>query len=136
MLLSVNDVRERVLDIMKVRRGKKTDTALNLEFHKHIGLAPIDVADLWYDLCYYDSNLLSAKDKSEKGFVRFLAAIYWLWARPKNASILASRFGTCVDYCQGKCLWFWIDAAQQDPAEGGGPDHLVEVLHPSAEQDT
>ena len=52
--------------------------------------------------------MLSKKEKSRKGFKRFLAAHYWCWARPKNASIFASRFGFCIDYVQGENLWKWI----------------------------
>ena len=50
MLLSPNDVQEIGLDIMNVRRGKKKEKALLLEFHKHFGSSPLDIADCWYDL--------------------------------------------------------------------------------------
>ena len=48
------------------------------------------------------------KEKSDKGFKRFLSANYWLWARPKNAAMFASQFDMCVDYAQGKPLWTWV----------------------------
>ena len=109
MLLSPNDVQGIGLDIMGVRRGRKNEKRLLLEFHKHCGSSPLDIADMWHDLCNYDDKLLSKKEKSEKGFKRFLAAQYWLWAKPKNAELFASRFGCCVDYVQGKELWIWIE---------------------------
>lgn len=94
---------------MNVRVGRKSEKTLVEEFHKHFGSSPLDLADMWYDLCNLDKKLLSKKEKSEKGFKRFLAAHYWLWCRPKNASMFASRFGMCLDYVQGKELWKWIE---------------------------
>ena len=109
MLLSPNDVRERGLEIMSVRCQRKDEKRLQLEFHKHFGSSPLDIADMWHDLCCYDENVLSKKEKSEKGFKQFLAAHYWLWARPKNVEMFASRFGCCKDHVQGKHLWKWIE---------------------------
>jgi len=109
MLLSPNDVQDIGLDIMGIRRGKKTEKRLVLEFHKHCGSSPMGLAEQWHDLCNCDKKVLSAKEKSEKGFERFLAAHCWLWCRPKNADMFASRFGMCVDYVRGKPLWTWIE---------------------------
>jgi hypothetical protein len=109
MLLSVNDVLHRGLEIMNVPRGKKTEKRLVLEFRKHYGSSPLDIAECWHDLCNYDETVLSPKEKSDKGFKQFLAAQHWLWARPKNAAMFASRFGMSVDYVQGKRLWLWIE---------------------------
>jgi len=108
-VLSPLDVQERGLAIMNVRRGRKSQECLVEEFHKHYGSSPLDIAEAWYDLCYYDDSWLEKKERSEKGFKRFLAAHYWLWCRPKNAEMFASRFGLCKDYCQGKHLWKWIE---------------------------
>lgn len=94
---------------MNVCPGRKGPATLAHEFMKHFGSSAADISEMWFDLCYYDETVLSGKEKSEKGFVRFLAAQYWLWARPKNASMFASRFGLCKDYVQGKELWKWID---------------------------
>lgn len=109
MLLSANDVQQIGLDIMKVRRGRKDDERMNIEFHKHFGSSPLDIAEIWYDLCNHDENLLSKKEKSNKGFKRYLIAMYWLWAKPKNAALLASRFDCCLDYVQGREIWLWIE---------------------------
>jgi hypothetical protein len=78
-------------------------------FHKHYGSSPLDIAECWYDLCFYNNTVLTPKEKSERGFKHFLAAQYWLWARPKNAEIFASQFGMSIDYVQGKRLWLWIE---------------------------
>jgi hypothetical protein len=107
MLLSPSEVREIGLRIMGVRLGRKNHKRLQLEFHKHYGSSPLDIADMWFDLCNQKDEL-STKEKSEKGFKRFLSAHYWLWCGPKNASLVASRFGMCLDYCQGKQIWKWI----------------------------
>lgn len=109
MWLSPSDVRELGLQIMKIRVGRKSQQRLVLEFHKHCGSSPLDLADMWHDLCNnHQKNELSEKEKSEKGFTRFLAAHFYLWARPKNAAMFASRFGFCEDYCRGRHLWKWI----------------------------
>lgn len=36
-------------------------------------------------------------------------AHFWMWTKPKNASILSSRFKICEDYCCGKDFWLWIE---------------------------
>jgi hypothetical protein len=109
MFLSPNDVLEKGLQIMSVRQGQKKEKRLQEEFHKHYGSSPLDIAECWYDLCFYDKSVVPPKEKSHKGFKQFLAAQHWLWARPKNAEMFASRFGMSVDYVKGKRLWIWIE---------------------------
>ena len=94
---------------MNIRTGRKSEKTLAQEFHNHFGSSTLDIAECWFDLCYHDESLLLTKEKSEKGFKRYLAAVYWLWARPKNASDFASRFGLCLDYVRGVGLWKWIE---------------------------
>ncbi len=108
MLLSPSDVQEIGLKIMGVRNGRKNVKTLLRSFHMHFGSSPLDIADMWYDLCYWDETVLSENEKSEKGFKRLLSAHYWLWCRPKNTELFASRFGMCEDYCRGSELWKWI----------------------------
>lgn len=93
---------------MKVSRGRKSERVWLEEFHKHFGSSPLDIAEMWYDLCSYNDTM-QKKEKTHKGFKRFLAAHYWLWCKPKNASLFASRFGCCKDYVQGEQLWKWIE---------------------------
>lgn len=97
---------------MTVPIGRKSEATKALEFHKHFGSSPLDIAEIWYDMCHSESDdpkiLLSEKEKSDKGFNRFLAAVYWLWTYPKNASLLASRFAISVDYACGKEFWKWV----------------------------
>jgi hypothetical protein len=92
--------------------GRRSHKQLLLEFHKHYGSSPLDVADMWYDLCYKE-NVLSKKKKSEKGFKRFLAAHYYLWARPKNTAMFASWFNMC------KRLLLWAASVEVDWKDGG-----------------
>jgi DDE superfamily endonuclease len=113
MLLTATDVQKKGLELLGVRQGRKSKEAWLLEFHKHYGSSPTDVADCWFDLCYWKGcsgeSLLNEKEKSEKGFKRMMAAQYWLWCRPKNAHVFASRFGVCLDYARGAHLWKWIE---------------------------
>ena len=92
---------------MNVRLGRKSEEEKALEFHKHYGSSPLDVAEIWFDLCSHGN--LTMKEKNMRGFKRLLLALFWLWAYPKNASLVASRFGVCKDYAGGKHLWKWID---------------------------
>jgi hypothetical protein len=94
---------------MNVCCGKKSQERLSKDFQKHYGSSPLDIAECWYDLCFYGESVLSPKEKSDKGFKKFLAAQHWLWARPKNAEMFASRFGLSVFSVQGKPLWIWIE---------------------------
>ena len=94
---------------MGIPCGQKKANILQEQFHKHFGSSPLDIVECWYDLCVYDQSALSPKEKSDKGFKQFLAAQYWLWAKPKNAEMFASRFGMSVSYVRGKKLWLWIE---------------------------
>jgi hypothetical protein len=51
---------------------------------------------------------LTRKEKSEKGLKRCFVAHFFLWACPKNAKMLASRFTICHHHCTGKELWTWV----------------------------
>ena len=55
-----------------------------------------------------DEARLTRKENSSKGLCSFLMAHHWLWAAPKNATLMATRFGTCEDYCQGEHRWKWV----------------------------
>ena len=74
MRFTPNDAQQIGLEIMQIRRGRKSEKTMVEEFHKHYGNSPVDVAQMWRDLCELN-NTLSEKEKSEKGFKRFLAAI-------------------------------------------------------------
>ena len=51
---------------------------------------------------------LTRKENSSKGLRSFLMAHHWLWAAPKNVSLMATRFRVCEDYCQGEYRWKWV----------------------------
>ena len=93
------------LEIMGIKARKEKTKVF--EFHKHFGSSPLDIAQMWSNLCELEGKL-KPKEKSMRGFNRFLMAIFWLWTYPKNSSLMASRFKVCKDYCQGKHLWTWI----------------------------
>jgi hypothetical protein len=79
------------------------------EFKRHYGSSPTIVAIMWADIQETDAEM-GEKDKSEKGFKKSLTAIHFIWACPKNASILASTFGMSVRQAQGENLWKWVKA--------------------------
>jgi DDE superfamily endonuclease len=113
VLLSPTDVRNKGLKCLNSSSAaarQTTSAAANTEFHKHFGSSPLDLADMWYDLNTTDipGAQLEEKDKSENGFKMFMAAHHFLWTYPKNAELLASRFGICERYSRGDPLWMWI----------------------------
>ena len=123
MKLQANTVQDLGLRYVGARSNRKNQKHLRKHFRKHYGSAPKDIADQWNDLCdiqvdddgsalyiscdWDEHGRLPTKDKSEKGFKRFMVSHFWLWAKPKNAEMMASRFRMCADYMQGKPLWKW-----------------------------
>ena len=107
MLLSPSDALEFGIQILNVKA--KTKEQKEIEFRKHYGSSSLDIAEMWYDLLQLKKEAkLKEKERGERGFKRFLIAMYWLWTYPKNTSMTASRFGICKEYCKGESLWKWI----------------------------
>jgi hypothetical protein len=70
-----------------MRSTRWSDARIALEFHRHDGSSPLDLADQWHDLKAGDHPLpkelqLNKKEKSEKGLKRtdFFVAHFFLWA--------------------------------------------------------
>jgi hypothetical protein len=105
MLLSPDQVLKYGLTFLAMRFTRWHDARMALEFHRHYGSPPLDLADhLPKEL-----QFLNEKEKSEKGLKRYFVAHFFLWAYPKNVSMLSSRFkGVCDKYFQGEPLWVWI----------------------------
>jgi hypothetical protein len=84
------------------------------KFEKHFGSTPMVLATIWYDLTRtrIPGAVLTEKDNSEKGFVMFLTANYFLWTNPKNSDNLASRVDICECNARGEYLWKWIRKIQ------------------------
>lgn len=79
-------------------------------FKKHYGSSPYKIAEMWCDMHFtrIENVRLTDKEGSEKGFKMHMMAHHFLWAYPKNAALLASRFDVCEKYASGKHLWHWI----------------------------
>jgi hypothetical protein len=110
VLLSPNDVLKKGLTFLDVQFERKSDKHNRLVFHKHYGSAPLDLAEMWYDLTVTDipQAQMDDKEKSEKGFRMFMITHFWLWTYPKNSNLTASRFKSCKRYLRGEPLWKWI----------------------------
>jgi hypothetical protein len=91
----------------QARRSSKSNWD---DFRCHYGASPMVLAEMWEDLCTttIDEAKLEDKQKGEKGLSCFLMAHHFLWTYPKNASILASRFGICTKKASGRFLWSWV----------------------------
>lgn len=89
---------------------RKPEAKNNRLFHKHYGSSPLVVASMWNDMIAGDipEARISKKEQCEKGLVMFLVACHFLWAYPKNAELISSRFGICENYSRGEHLWRWI----------------------------
>ena len=77
-----------------------------LEFHKHYGSSSSVISSMWVDLSIHSN--LKKSEEGEKGFKQFMVAMHFVWAKPKNASILASTMGVSVDSACGETVWKWI----------------------------
>ena len=75
-------------------------------FRAHYGSSPLDVAEIWYDICHHAT--LKPQDKTMRGFKKYLHAHYWLWTRPKNRFISMSHFKLSEKEVSGQVLWYWI----------------------------
>jgi hypothetical protein len=109
MLLAPSEVLDLGLGYVRLtERAKRWDSARQEEeFHKHYGSSTTVIAFLWADLLAYSA--LQKREKGEKGFKQCMVAIHFLWAKPKNASILASGMDVSVDNACGSPIWKWIE---------------------------
>lgn len=90
---------------------ENTKTDHETVFHAHYGSSSIVFATMWQDLqtvTVDDEVILTEKENSLWGFKRFLVAHFFLWAYPKNARLISSRFKICEKYSRGVVLWEWI----------------------------
>jgi hypothetical protein len=76
------------------------------EFHKHFGSSSSVIATIWSELLLFSD--LEEKEKAKKGFKQYMVAMHFLWAGPKNASILASAMDISTDDASGHPLWIWV----------------------------
>lgn len=90
--------------------NKWSDSFKDEVFQWHYGSAPMDVAEIWFDLQAGEipGASLNKHENSIVGFKRFMMAHFYLWVYPKNAGLIATRFGMCKTYCQGEHLHKWI----------------------------
>jgi hypothetical protein len=97
------------------------------EFKAHYGSSPLVVANLWSDLCNttIEGSLLKEEEKLEKGFKKFMMAMYFLWAYPKNMRLMTSRFHVAIRSLQGAELWYWPKKIQAlKVSKIGGPQKV------------
>ena len=112
MNLSPSDVMQKGLDYIGIGReqqGKMSVEVKVKDFKAHYGSSPLVIADIWHDLCHTSIKEahLEEKEKSEKGFKRFMLAHFHLWSYPKNIRLMTTRFKICKRYLEGKELWYW-----------------------------
>ena len=106
-------------------------------FHEHYGSDPLDIASLWFDLQHHDDEkgkpLLDEKEDSENGFYHFMKAMFFLWAYPKNAGLLRTRFRCCEKYSRGVDVWDWVKkiaALKKQKIVWEKNNSLVPIGHP------
>jgi hypothetical protein len=96
MLLSPEQALKYGLTFLGMRSTRWSESRKVLEFHRHYESSPLVLADQYHDLQVGDhlpkALQLNKKEKSEKGLKSFFVAHFFLWAYPKNASMLSSRF--------------------------------------------
>jgi hypothetical protein len=135
-VLSTTDVTQRGLTYMGMsleKQGRQSFKANFRSFKSHYGASPVVLAEMWHDLCSttIDDAKLMDKEKGEKGFSSFLMAHHFLWTYPKNAGVLASRFGVCEKKASGRALWYWVGkvAALRAAKIGKSQCHWLACYH-------
>jgi hypothetical protein len=110
MFISPLDILGMGLRCLRIQSDGRSRAASEEDFHAHFGSSPLDLADMWYDLTTttIPESQLTKKEKTERGLRMFLMAHHFLWTYPKNARILASRWGICERLARGAPLWDWI----------------------------
>jgi hypothetical protein len=111
MWLSPSDVLHRGLYCCTGSQfDRSSEAARTTQFRALYGSTPLDLAELWYDMIV--TNIPGAKlteeENTEKGFVMFLVAHYFLWVYPKNSRILAAQFGISEKSSRGAPMWKWV----------------------------
>ena len=115
MFLSPQQVLTFALDYANTKHARWSETTKILEFHRHYGSSPLDIADIWYDLVHDggrylpDELQLKVKEKNEKGFRQYMAGHTFLWTYPKNSSLLSTATGLCERKCRGEHIWIWVE---------------------------
>lgn len=113
MSLEADEIMRKGLERMGIdastqaRRSHHTNWEL---YKKHYGVAPVVAANVWNDLCTTDIEdaKLGAREKGQKGLNYFSMALHFLWVKPKNRHVLATRFGVCDKLASGENLWKWV----------------------------
>lgn len=112
MFIAPTEVLIDGLDLVGVRYRRWSAKTRALEFHRHYGSSPLDIADIWYDLVqgdYLPDELkLASNEKNKRGFKKYMMCQFWLWIYPKNSSLLATSYKTCERYCRGEHIWKWV----------------------------
>lgn len=114
VVLSPDDVMARALTYMGIsvkKQATRSSDANLSDFKSHYGASPVVLAEMWHDLCTTNIGdaMLTNKEKGQKGFANFLMVHHFLWTYPRNASILASRFGVSTKKASGLSLWRWVE---------------------------
>jgi hypothetical protein len=109
MYLTVEDVRRISLGYFGISRERLSLENADKQVKKHLGSFALDLAEIWHDICHSEEDHpIPSKEKTMKGFKRFIMAHYWLWTYPKNSYTFASRFKVGEGYCRGEPLHRWI----------------------------
>ena len=140
-ILSAAQVMELGLVFIGFNQEKQGRTAHHLlvqEFKAHYSCLPVDLANMWYDLqtTGIEEAKLHRNETNHKGFKFFMAANFFLWTHPKNASLLSSRFGISKRQIQSASFWKWItkigaligNKVVCDKAKLGDDDYAIYIV--------
>jgi hypothetical protein len=80
-----------LLKLLNIKNAERFSTNhADAEVKAHYRSYPLEMAEIWYDLCHFDqlpaALRFKRRLKSMKGFIQYAMAMYWLWAYPKNAT--------------------------------------------------
>jgi hypothetical protein len=93
MFLLPQQVLTFALDYANAKHGRWSEKTKILEFQRHYGSSPLDIANIWYDLVHDGGKYLPDELQLKA---------------PKNSSLLSTATGLCERKCRGEHIWIWV----------------------------
>lgn len=134
MLLTPEAVAVLALRMIKANTGCKSKDQVAQDFKDHFGSSPLDIAEIWYDMCHTDiaPAKVPKNEQNERGFHGFMRAVYFLWVYPRSSKVMANSCSVGERQCRGHPLRLWVKriAALKEKKIVWDPD----IDHPGKEK--
>ena len=105
VILAPSEVLDLGLSYLRLETRRWSEKKKNEDFKSLYGSSPSTVAMIWSEMIQSTKIL---KEEERNSFKSFMVAMHYLWARPKNSTILAVTMGISERDARGAPLWDWI----------------------------